>query len=111
MNSKAKRIEFLKKNLADKPNDPFFVYALAMEHQDFDPDKCLSLLENLREDHPEYLPLYYPLSNLLAEKGKWQIAKTVFEDGIKLATETAELKTERELRSNFANWEIEYDDN
>lgn len=59
MNSE--RIKLLEQYVEDDPNDPFNLYALALEYQKQNPAKAGKLFELLLAKHPDYLPTYYSL--------------------------------------------------
>jgi tetratricopeptide (TPR) repeat protein len=93
------RIAQLEQFYEDDPNDPFNLYALALEYLKVDPAISGAHFESLMESHPQYLPAYYHAAKLYHEKGEKQKAISVFEKGIQLAQQLNDTKTLRELRS------------
>ena len=92
------RLKILLEYLAEEPNEPFNVYAVAMEYMNTDAKKALVYLQELLEKHPNYLPSYYHAANLMAELEMEQ-AQEVFEKGIALAKQQGNEKAARELKS------------
>lgn len=81
------RISQLLQMMAEDPCDPFCKYALALEYSSDNQfhDKAEEVLVQLMESHPDYLPLYYQLSNIWIKAGKHQEAKALIGKGRKLA--------------------------
>lgn len=100
------RKELLLNLLKEDPNDPFARYALALE---FRKENLLreaqEVLEALKSDQPDYLPLYYQLGKLIEERGNETEAMQVYREGLALATAQRELKTRSELEE--AIWMLE----
>lgn len=73
--------------VAEDPNDPFCRYALALEYSSDNQfhGKAEELLVHLMESHPDYLPLYYQLSNIWIKAGKHREAKELIGKGRDLA--------------------------
>ncbi|MEP1097124.1 MAG: tetratricopeptide repeat protein [Cyclobacteriaceae bacterium] len=105
----AERIKLLEKYREEEPNNPFNQYALAMEHYLEDSKKAMSLLNDLRTNHPEYLPTYFKLAHLYWDIEKWEEAASVFESGIKLAEKQEDQKALSELKSAHQNFQFEKD--
>ena len=103
------RIEQLKTFIKEEPNDPFNRYALAMEYFNSDEQKAISLLKELLEKFPAYLPSYYKYAHLLWERQDLETAEKVFEAGIELAQDQQDLKALKELKSAFQNFIFEKD--
>jgi tetratricopeptide (TPR) repeat protein len=97
MNSQ--RIEMLKKLILEEPNDPFYKYGLALEYVHSNRAQSLSLLKELLQTHPDYLPTYYQAGLLGIESGDAEEGQTILKRGIELAQRQRELKTLNELRS------------
>ncbi len=96
---KLTRLQQLQEFLDEDPNDPFNVYALAIEYQKSDVLKSIELFQQLIKDSPTYVPTYYHFGKTLQEIGKTENAKTVFETGIHYAQQLNEAKALRELRA------------
>ncbi|MFN3852584.1 MAG: tetratricopeptide repeat protein [Spirosomataceae bacterium] len=97
----AERLKILLELLEQEPNEPFNIYAIAMEYMSNDPDKALSYLENLLENHPDYLPTYYHAGALYVEKQNFEKALATYEKGIALATSLQKNNALRELRGAY----------
>lgn len=89
----------------EEPHDPFNQYALALEYLKHDPAKSESLFSSLLEEHPDYLPTYYPFAQLLAGKQDRQRTESVFQAGIEQARKSNDQKALRELRSAYQDWQ------
>jgi predicted RNA polymerase sigma factor len=101
MNSK--RIQMLRQQMKEAPQDPFFSYALALEYKESDPQKCLEQLLDSRKRFPDYLPVYYQLAEVLLVFGKKELAFETYDAGIALASRQKDLKTLAELRNAKQN--------
>jgi tetratricopeptide (TPR) repeat protein len=93
------RIQQLLAFVQEEPNDPFNVYALALEFLNSDPTQAQQYFDELLVKHPNYLPTYYHAAQLCADLGNETRALMLYEQGIELARQQANPKTERELRS------------
>lgn len=91
------RIEQLEQFVKEDPNDPFNLYALALEYIKTDRYKASVIFNNLIEQHAGYLPTYYHLGKLYEEQGQIEKAVGIFDQGIDQARKQNELKTLREL--------------
>jgi len=97
------RIEQLKKFIAEEPNDPFYVYALALEFLKTDKTEAKKLLKTVLEHHPTYLPVYYQLAMLFIELNELQTAENTLQRGITLAKEQKDFKALQELQNLLTN--------
>lgn len=98
------RLAHLKELLKAQPEDVFLQYALAMEYLGQDElEEGLKRLQQLRETHPGYLPVYYQLGKAHEAKGEWQQAVDTYQAGIPVAKEQGDQKTMNELRQ-AAEW-------
>jgi tetratricopeptide (TPR) repeat protein len=95
----ASRLEMLEQYYKEDPNDPFNIYALALEVQKTDTRKTLYYFDILLAQHPSYVPVYYHAGKLYQELGEKTKAIEIFEFGIDQAQATGDLKALRELRS------------
>jgi Tfp pilus assembly protein PilF len=95
------RISQLQQFYEEDPEDPFNLYALALEYLKHDPRKAQMLFETLLDIHSKYLPTYYHAAKLSQELGEKEKASRVFERGILLALELGDAKAARELRSAY----------
>ena len=101
------RLQQLKQFAQEEPDDPFNLYALALEYLKTEPSEALSIFKRLLDTKPGYLPTYYPYAQLLAEKQFPEIAEEVFKAGIKVARNANDLKTMRELQAAYNDWRYE----
>ncbi len=67
----------------EDPNEPFNIYALAMEYYRNNPSKALIYLELLVNKFPDYIATYYQLAHLYIDLDETQKADLVFNEGIK----------------------------
>jgi predicted Zn-dependent protease len=92
------RLESLAHLLSDNPNDPFLLYAYALElAKSGETEKCLHRLEALTESHPEYHAAHFRLGQMLSEKGNIDRAKHWLTVGIAAANRTGDHKAVREM--------------
>lgn len=107
----AARIEQLQNFIKESPNDPFLLYALALEYKQNQSEEARKLFEQLLREHPSYLPTYYHAALLFARLGEDGRAQETFEAGIALAREQAERHALSELQNAYTNWQYgELDD-
>lgn len=99
------RLDQLLAFLHEAPDDPFNIYAVALEYVKTDPEKALTFFEHLSEKHPDYIPTYYAYGKFLADSGQVQKATEMFGTGIRKAEEKGEAKTARELRNALSELE------
>ncbi|GAB3639575.1 tetratricopeptide repeat protein [Spirosoma arcticum] len=92
------RIQQLIRFVQEEPNDPFNVYALAMEFINGQPEQARPYFDQLLTDHPDYLPTYYHAAALYAEMDERDRAADLYEKGIGLARMQSNAKTLLELQ-------------
>jgi tetratricopeptide (TPR) repeat protein len=93
------RIKLLEQFCEENPNDPFNLYALALEYQLDDTKKATLLFEKLLHDFPEYLPTYYQAVDFFGNQNEFARAIEIAKQGIEKAKLARENKTLGELRS------------
>lgn len=103
------RLELLKQFTREEPENPFNWYALAIEYLDLDQSKAEVNFDKLLNSFEYYLPTYYTAAHFFTQKEEIQKAKTIYEKGIKLASDTNEIKTLKELKNAYQNFLFEYD--
>jgi Tfp pilus assembly protein PilF len=91
----------------DEPEDPFNVYALALEYQKHDQAKACKLFDELLKKHPLYIPSYYHAAKLFETLGLRDKVISTYETGISRAKEANDLKTARELKSAYDEFMFE----
>ena len=101
-----KLVQFLKKN----PDDSFTRFALALELiKQNEVSKAGVLFESILEQDPGYLGVYYHLGKLYEQTGRHSDARNLYHEGIRLAKEQGELRTELELKDALETINIELD--
>ena len=95
------RIQQLQQFYDEDPDDPFNLYALALEYLKHDRGKSAVLFEKLLQEHKDYLPTYYHAAKFFQEHEDKQKATEIFETGIALAKKKNDTKALRELRSAY----------
>ncbi|RYF52508.1 MAG: tetratricopeptide repeat protein [Cytophagaceae bacterium] len=91
------RIQQLIRFVQEEPNEPFNVYALAMEYMSNQPAQAQLYFDQLLVEHPTYLPTYYHAAALYAELDERERAAELYEKGILLARAQQNQKTLQEL--------------
>jgi len=104
------RIEQLEKFMIESPEDPFLIYALALEIQDMQPNKAKLLFDDLINRFPDYSATYYQAAALLISMGQQTEAKSVFEKGIEILTKQANIKALAELKNAYQNFLFDSED-
>ena len=95
----ASRIQQLEGFVNEDPNDPFNLYALALEHSKADGRKAIDIFNQLLKNHPDYVPTYYQLGKLYIDFSENEKALEVFDSGIRISTDKKDYKALRELQS------------
>ena len=103
------RLQLLRDFIEEEPENPFNYYALALELRETDPDESEKLFDYVLANHPEYLPVHFPSAHFFAAQDQLEKARTIFENGIELATKLTEEKTLKELRNAYQNFLFEND--
>ena len=103
------RIQQLLEFLEEEPNNPFNLYALALEYQKHDTEKVAHYFDMLLQNHKNYLPTYYHAADFFAQQNEITKAKNIYEEGIRLATEQQDNHTLRELQNAYLNFQFEYE--
>ncbi len=101
------RIKQLTQFMQEDPNDPFPVYALAIEHLQIDKRKSRELFEVLLKKHENYIGTYYHAANLYSEIGEKELATKTYEAGIEKAKALNESHALKELQSAYMNFQFE----
>lgn len=80
------RLEALKAFLESDPDDAFTRYALALEHAARnDLDEAVRELEETLRRHPEYIPAYHQVAQILHRRGDDTDAIAAYRRGIEAA--------------------------
>lgn len=81
--TRIKRIEAIKRLLANEPQDTFLLYALATEYIAENEDKkAQEILESLVNSNPDYIASYYHLGKLYERIELKESALLIYEQGI-----------------------------
>ncbi len=84
--------------LKTHPNDPFLIYAAALEYKKAGSiDQSIELMTKLYTEQPEYLASYYQLGKLLEDKNEVEKAVEVYKAGREVAKAQKDQKTLSEL--------------
>ena len=81
----------------EDPNDPFNIYALAIEYLKSDLAKSEHFFDLLLTSYPEYLPTYYHAAAFFAGEDNLEKAEQIYIKGIALALNQRNTKTHQEL--------------
>jgi hypothetical protein len=91
------RLEQLWQFYLDERDNPFTLYAYALELAKTDNVKATDLLKQLIADRPDYLAAYYQAAVLCLDIG--QEARWIIEQGIEKAKAQQNRKTQNELQA------------
>jgi len=93
------RISLLESYLKEDPNDAFSKYALALEHAKLhNIELAIRLLCQLKQEQPDYLPLYYQLGKLYESNQQQDNAISIYKYGIQIAQNQNNRHTLTELK-------------
>ena len=95
------RLEQLLTFYKETPNDPFILYALALEYKRIQPKESNRLFRQLMQEHPDYLPTYYQAAAFHEEQGNLEEARRLYELGIQLASRLNDQSALRELKAAY----------
>jgi tetratricopeptide (TPR) repeat protein len=102
--SQLSRLDQLLQFLADDPNDPFTLYAIATEYLKSDPLVALSYYEKLLTDHPAYVGTYYHAAKLYLQLGKQQKAEQTYIKGLEVSQVAGNRQAHRELKAAYQEY-------
>lgn len=97
----AERLKILLEYLAEDSNDPFNIYAVAMEYINKDNEKAIGYLKQLLAEHPDYVPTYYHAAAVFFEMGENELAEQTYIKGIEKAHQKQNLKAYDELKRAY----------
>lgn len=95
------RLEQLLSFLEEEPNEPFNIYAIALEYSKHNQAQALTYFERLLNEHPAYVATYYHVGKLYEELEMEEKAEAVYKKGITVATEQNEALASRELQNAY----------
>lgn len=98
MKNNRQKIRELAESLQKNPHDSFIKFALALELlKKDDVTKARVLFESVLRQDPDYLGVYYHLGKLYEREGRFEDAKKMYSDGLKVAEEQENEHTALEL--------------
>jgi tetratricopeptide (TPR) repeat protein len=103
------RVKELLNYLEEEPNNPFNLYALALEYQNKDKEKASFYFNKLLAEHKDYLPTYYHAALLFADQEQLDLADKIFTEGIELAKNQNNSHAKKELENAYLNFQFEND--
>lgn len=95
------RLKILFQYLEEEPNEPFNVYAIAMEYLNKDIQKAKFYLEKLLAEHPDYVPTYYHAAAVYVELEDYAKAEQTYQLGIEKAHHQQSMKAFDELKRAY----------
>lgn len=93
------RLDALLQYYKEEPNNPFNVYALALEYLKSDIQRAKELFDELLSMHEDYIPTYYHAAGFYQQIGNKDKALAIYEKGIMKAKKVNDNKALRELQS------------
>lgn len=83
----------------DKPNDPFLIFAIALEYKSGgNQAESRAYFERLVNEFPDYVATYYQYGKMEEENGSAERAVDLYRKGIEKAKASGDAKTARELQ-------------
>jgi len=107
--SNSSRIELLLQFVKEEPDNPFNLYALALEYQNTDLKVAAGYFDDLLDKHPDYLPSYYHAAALFADLEEIEKANQIYIKGIAIAESQNNQHALRELKNAHQNFLFEND--
>jgi tetratricopeptide (TPR) repeat protein len=94
----------------EDPNDPFNIYALAIEYVKSDSKKAEQFFKILLTQHPDYLPTYYHAGAFFAALENVEQAEGIYQKGVALALLQKNTRAHQELQRAYNTFLDELDD-
>jgi Tfp pilus assembly protein PilF len=92
------RLEILKNMVAERPEDSFLRYGLAMEYRNAgDNERAMDEFNALMASAPDYVPTYFHAGQTLERLGRSEDARQVYRRGIEAATRKGDQHARSEL--------------
>lgn len=107
--SNLNRIDQLLKFVEEEPDNPFNLYALALEYQNININKAAYYYDKLLKEHESYIPTYYHAAAFYTEQRSVELAKLTYEKGIHLSKEQNQAHALKELLNAYQNFLFEED--
>jgi predicted Zn-dependent protease len=98
----AARLEKLHKFLAATPNDPFLLYAIALEHKKTDAPRAIEFLNKTLAADPLYCYAYFQLGQVYEQTGDVESARKSYTDGIAAAQKAGDAHAQSEISGALA---------
>ncbi len=95
------RLKILFQYLEEEPNEPFNIYAIAMEYMNKDIQRAKYYLEKLLTEHPDYVPTYYHAAAVYVELEDYIKAEQTYLIGIEKAHHQPSIKAFDELKRAY----------
>jgi lipoprotein NlpI len=92
------RLEQLQQFYKEEPNDPFNLYALALEVAKSQPHQAFQVFKQLMTGFPDYVPAYYQAATLSLELALSNETKIILENGMSWAKSKNDMKAFNEMR-------------
>jgi predicted Zn-dependent protease len=96
------RLEKLHKFLAATPNDPFLLYAIALEHKKTDSTKAIEYLNKTLAADPLYCYAYFQLGQVYEGIDDLPSARKAYTDGIAAAEKAGDSHAGSEIAGALA---------
>lgn len=91
------------------PNDPFLIYALALEvAKEGNIAEAIKTLEALKMSHPDYLGLYHQLAQWQLQSERYDEGLETLSEGIIIAKDQGNLKASNEMKDT--HWQYSDED-
>lgn len=103
------RVRELQMYMEKEPENPFNMYALALEYQNQDKEKASFYFNKLLREHKSYLPSYYHAARLFSDLGLPEKAESTYLRGIELAKNQSNAHALKELQNAYLNFQFEND--
>ncbi|HXA00792.1 MAG TPA: hypothetical protein VNW99_02325 [Cytophagaceae bacterium] len=91
------RLQELFNFLKEDPDDPFIIYAIAMEYGKVNLEKAMEYYDKLLKYHNNYLPTYYHAAKLYEMIGNNLKASELYKKGMEISLAQKDMKAYREL--------------
>lgn len=92
------RLQRLQQFLAEQPDDPFLLFALAKEYEKMNDDEtALSYYTKLTSEHADYVGTYYHLGKLYERGERYEQATKTYERGMEVARQAGDMHARGEL--------------
>jgi tetratricopeptide (TPR) repeat protein len=111
METKPSRLDQLLAFYAEDPQDPFTIYAIAIEYRPFDPNKAIYYYEILLQEHENYVGTYYHAAKLYDELGQKDDAERVYKKGLRISRQEGNMHAFAELQQAYNKFMgLDYED-